>query len=305
MARHLTLRQIEAFKAVMEYGTVSRAAEMLNISQPAMSKLIAHLEMDTGLRLFDRIKGRLAPTRQGLRLHEEVEQIFAGVRQIERAADAIRREQQSLLMIGVMPALGGSFIQQATGSFLETHPGILCHITPLASHRVLERLEAKTLDVGLVSAMVDNPYVVLEPLIEHPLVCIMPPDHPLAGQQRITPHDLAGVAFVSFDNASYAGRKAAEILAAYEVAVDIVLIAGGAATLCEFVAAGSGVSLVHPLMAAGLEGRLAIRPFEPSIPYRFQIGRNAASRNARLVAAFIDEVRDKATSISETILGTA
>jgi DNA-binding transcriptional LysR family regulator len=61
MARRINLRQVEAFKAVIEYGTVSRAAEMLNVSQPAMSKLIAHLEEDTGLRLFDRLKGRLAP----------------------------------------------------------------------------------------------------------------------------------------------------------------------------------------------------------------------------------------------------
>src|SRR4051812_8483162 len=63
MRRHLNLRQIEAFRAVIENGTVSRAAEMLHISQPAMSKLIAHLEADTGLKLFDRVKGRLAPTR--------------------------------------------------------------------------------------------------------------------------------------------------------------------------------------------------------------------------------------------------
>ncbi len=49
MVRQINLRQVEAFKAVIEYGTVSRAAEMMNISQPAMSKLIAHLEADTGL----------------------------------------------------------------------------------------------------------------------------------------------------------------------------------------------------------------------------------------------------------------
>jgi DNA-binding transcriptional LysR family regulator len=69
--RQLNLRQVEAFKAVIEYGTVSRAAEMMNVSQPAMSKLIAHLEEDTGLRLFDRVKGRLVPTRRGMRLYEE------------------------------------------------------------------------------------------------------------------------------------------------------------------------------------------------------------------------------------------
>ena len=82
MRRHINLRQIEAFKGVIENGTVSRASQLLNISQPAMSKLIAHLEADTGLRLFDRVKGRLAPTEHAMRLYEEVGRIFAGVRQL-------------------------------------------------------------------------------------------------------------------------------------------------------------------------------------------------------------------------------
>ncbi len=55
MARRLNLRQVEAFKAVIEHGTVSRAAEVMNVSQPAISKLVAHLEDDTGLRLFERV----------------------------------------------------------------------------------------------------------------------------------------------------------------------------------------------------------------------------------------------------------
>ena len=79
MPRHLYLRQIEAFKAVIENGTISRAAVLLSISQPSMSKLIAHLEQDTGLKLFDRVKGRIAPTEQAMRLYDEVERIFGGV----------------------------------------------------------------------------------------------------------------------------------------------------------------------------------------------------------------------------------
>jgi DNA-binding transcriptional LysR family regulator len=122
--RPINLRQIEAFKAVVDCGTVSRAAEMMNVSQPAISKLIAHLEEDAGLRLFDRLKGRLAPTRRGMRLYEEVERIFAGVRQIENAIETIRRDEQRRLLIGVMPALSGSFIQQATSNFLAQQPDV-------------------------------------------------------------------------------------------------------------------------------------------------------------------------------------
>src|ERR1700739_696845 len=128
MPRHLNLRQIEAFKAVIENGTVSRAAELLNISQPAMSKLIAHLEVDTGLKLFDRVKGRLVPSEHGLRLHEEIGGVFACVRQVENAVEAIRREEQGRLAIGVMPALAYSFIQRATTRFLEDRQNMFCSV---------------------------------------------------------------------------------------------------------------------------------------------------------------------------------
>ena len=72
-----------------------------------MSKLIAHLEEDTGLKLFDRVKGRLAPTARGMRLYEEIDRIFDGIRQVENAIDTIRREEEGQLLIGVMPALSG------------------------------------------------------------------------------------------------------------------------------------------------------------------------------------------------------
>jgi DNA-binding transcriptional LysR family regulator len=73
MPHQINLRQVEAFKAVIETGTISRAADILHLTQPAVSKLIAHLEMDTGLKLFDRHnKRRLAPTEQGMSLYEAV-----------------------------------------------------------------------------------------------------------------------------------------------------------------------------------------------------------------------------------------
>lgn len=302
MPRHLNLRQIEAFKAVIENGTVSRAAEMLNMSQPAMSKLIAHLEADTGLRLFDRVKGRLAPTEHGMRLHEEVERIFAGVRQVENAVEAIRREEQGRLAIGVMPALAGSFVQRALADFLKERPSVFCTVQSLGSQVIVDWLISRRLDVGLVSSRIDNPYVTLEPLMEHPLVCIMPKDHHLAAKANIEPSDLEQTPFVAFHPDTYIGHCVGGMFDAYKIKAKIGLVANIAPTVCEFVACGLGVSLVHPLMVGSLEHRLNVRRFEPSLPFHFQLCRSADSRNARLVEAFVEELRVTATAISRSML---
>lgn len=302
MPRHLNLRQIEAFKAVMENGTVSRGALMLNISQPAMSKLIAHLEADTGLTLFERVKGRLAPTEHALRLHDEVERIFTGVRQVENAVDAIRREEQGRLAVGVMPALAGSFIQRATMGFLTRHSNVFCAFESLRSQWIVDRLVARKLDVGLVSARIVNPYVTLESLMEHPLVCIMPLDHRLSAKSLIEPQDLDQMPFVSFNPDTFVGHRVEEMFEAYRVKAEVVLVGNIAPIVCEFVAAGLGVSLVHPLMVSGLEHRITVRPFEPDILFNFQLCSSAGTRNAQLVAAFADEVRATATEISNRML---
>lgn len=303
LPRHLNLRQIEAFMAVMANGTVSRGALMLHVSQPAMSKLIAHLEADTGLKLFDRLKGRLAPTEHAMRLHQEVERIFAGVRQVESAVNAIRREEQGRLAIGVMPALAGAFIQRATTGFLKDRRNVFCSVDSLTSQLIVDRVVARTLDVGLVSARIDNPYVTLEPLMEHPVVCIMPLNHPLATKRQIKPAHLEQIPFVSFHPDTYIGHGVEEVLEAHSVKAQIILVANAAPTICEFVAAGLGVSLVHPLMVSGLEHRLAVRPFKPEILFNFQLCRAADSRNAQLVAAFVQELRVTATQLSRSILG--
>lgn len=302
LRRHLNLRQIEAFKAVIENGTVSRAAEMLNVSQPAMSKLIAHLEADTGLRLFDRVKKRLAPTEHGMRLYEEVGRIFAGVRQVESAVDAIRREEQGQLAIGVMPALAGSFVQRSLTAFLRGNPNVFCSVRALSSEWIVDRLVTRKLDVGLVSARVQNPYVTLEPLMEHPLVCIMPLDHPLAEKGSIRLADLKGVPFVMFHSDAYAGHLVEEFFGTNDFEPRIALVANVGPTICELVAAGLGVSLVHPLMASGLEHRLAVRRFEVDVLYTFQLCRSADSRNSRLVDAFAEQLRITADQISRSLL---
>jgi DNA-binding transcriptional LysR family regulator len=305
MPRHLNLRQIEAFKAVIEHGTVSRAAEMLHISQPAMSKLIAHLEADTGLRLFDRVKGRLAPTEHAMRLHDEVGRIFAGVRQVENAVEAIRREEQGRLAVGVMPALAGAFVQRALTGFLRERPNVFCSVQLLSSQWTVERLISRKLDVGLVSASTENPNVTLEPLMEHALVCIMPLDCPLAAVERIEPRHLHRMPFVAFDPETYIGHRVHGMFEAHGVEADIVLVANVAPTVCEFVAGGLGVSLVHPLMVSGLEHRLAVRRFEPEIPFNFLLCRSADSRNARLVEAFTQELRVTAAQISRSMLAAS
>ncbi len=298
MPRPLNLRQVEAFKALIETGTVSAAADLIGLSQPAVSKLIANLELDADIRLFDRVKGRLAPTAQAMRLYDEVGRIFAGVRQVQNALDAIRREEQGRLAVGVMPALSGAFAQRATSRFLQSAPGVFCSIQTLSSQWIVDLLIARKIDVGLIDGGIENPYVTHEQLMTHPLVCIMPTGHPFADRETIKPEDLDGEPFVALHGDTNLGYRVDGMLAERGIRPAIGVVANATQTICECVAAGLGVGLIHPLMISGLEHRVVARRFESDIVYSFQLCRSADSRNARLVDVFARELREIASEVS-------
>ncbi|CAM3668407.1 Transcriptional regulator, LysR family [Bordetella sputigena] len=297
MAQTLNLRQIEAFKAVIEHGTVSQAAIVLGVSQPAVSKLLAHLEAETGLHLFDRVRGKLAATLHGMRLYEEIDRIFTGLRQVEQAVDSIRRDEQRTLFVGVLPALSGSSIRRVTMNFLRRHPDVRVNIQTRGSQFLADWLATRQIDVALVGSRVDNPYIDREPLFQHPLMCALPVNHELTRKRVIRPRDLDGLPFIAFGADSQTHQLVRSAFDKAGARVNVVLDANTAPTACEFVAAGLGVSLFHPLFADGFQNRLVLRRFEPEVMFHYQLCTMQASRNARLVDAFVEAAREVAAEI--------
>ena len=111
-------RDIEIFRLVMQAGSTSRAAEKLGISQPAVSQAIKRLETAAGLKLFDRIRGKLEPKREALLLIEEVDQFFIGLERIEHRIKSLHQLGERSLHIASYPALGNQFIPRAISRFL-------------------------------------------------------------------------------------------------------------------------------------------------------------------------------------------
>ncbi len=294
--RSFNLRQVEAFRAVVESGTVSAAAASLHVTQPAVSKLLSQFEAQVGLVLFERVRGRLALTSQGLRLYEEVDRIFAGLHQFERAVDLVKRQEQGQLIVGVLPALSGHFIQQATMRFLQRHPKVFVSVKIRASAVLAEWLAARQIDVGLLNTSVDHPELELEPMLKEPLVVLLSSSHPLAAKRSISLNDLKDEPFVAFDTSVNIRQQVDQLFASAGLTPAYVLEATSAPTLCEFVAAGLGVTLIHPRMAGTVRGRAVMRRFTPMMENHFLLARAQGARNARFVEDFMSAAREVALS---------
>ncbi|MCJ9719961.1 LysR substrate-binding domain-containing protein [Agrobacterium sp. SHOUNA12C] len=297
--RNPTLRQLEALMAVVEAGTVSRASEILRISQPAASKLIQDLEADTGLRLFDRESGRLVATARGMRLYEEVERIFGGVHQVARVVDAIRREEHGRLVIGTLPALSGPFISQILKVFLERYPNVFISVEVRSSQYLAEAVLSRRLDVALVTRSLEHSSVLIEPLEGSPVVAVFPIGHSLGSKQEISAHDLADEPFIAFAPTGLTRLKVEAVFEAQGVRPNIVMEATTAQNVLEFVAVGLGVTVADPLSLGFVGERVIVRPFRPSLTIDYQIVRPVRARSSSLVADFVEEVHVQAAKLGK------
>lgn len=297
-----SLRQIEIFKAVIETGTVSRAARALHMSQPAASKMLANLEADTGLDLFDRARGRLRPTERGIRLYEEVDRIFAGLRQVEQAVDNLRREEHSRLRIGVMPGLSGPFICDVVTAFLQRHPNVHISLGARSSQFIVEWMRSGQLDFGIVTMSVDDPHLHSESLLEYPLVCVMPKGHHLAAKDWVTIDDVAQERMISFAEGSHTRMKLDEIFYSNGLKPNVVLDASNAQNVCELVARGIGITLEHPLLMQSVKEHVVVRRFKPDVLLDFQMIRPKLARSSGLVDDFVRLSREVAGAISRDMI---
>jgi len=288
----VNLRQIEAFRAVIETGTVSRAGERLLISQPAVSKLLNNLERAIGLTLFDRRHGRLSPTPEAQLLYEEMERVFQGTVRLDRFAEQIRHLEHGSLRIGTMPALSTGFVQDIVARLVEGRERLNVAIHARSTPKIVEWLVGGYLDVGLTSHELEHPELNQLPICRQRYVCVMPRGHRLAAKKMIEPKDLEGERFISFGAESTTRRMIDQMFAEAGVRRTLTLSASMATTVCALVARGLGVALVDPLYIGEFAPQVETRPFRREIMSEIRVLLPRHRHPSIAVEAFIAAARE-------------
>jgi DNA-binding transcriptional LysR family regulator len=263
----LTLRQVEAFHAVMSAGGVTRAADLLGVSQPAISRMIAEFEAAVGFPLFLRASRTLVPTPRARALHAEVERSFLGLGHIAAIAAGLRERGEGQLRLVVVPSLLPMACEGPVAEFARRFPAAGVSIEVAAALNAIDWAAARHADLGITTEDIVNPSVIAEPIGRIEAVCVMPAAHRLAAIRRpIRPRDLADALFVSFRPDSAFRAEIDRVFDAAAVARDLRIEARTTAAVCELVAALGGVAVVPvggPHLAA--DTRLAVRPFAPRL----------------------------------------
>ena len=181
MVVRINLRQIEAFRAVMLTGQMTAAAELLAITQPAVSRLVRDFEIACNLRLFDRRGNHIVPTQEAITLMKEVDRSFVGIGRIATMAEEIGRHAAGTIRIAAMPALANGMLPRFLARFLADKPDLYTTLNGLASPKVIEAVASGQADIGFAEGPLDRPgfLITTRPT---PAVVAMHHSHPLAGR---------------------------------------------------------------------------------------------------------------------------
>jgi DNA-binding transcriptional LysR family regulator len=294
----VTHRHVEVFRAVMTAGGVTGAAALLHTSQPTVSRELARLEQLLGYALFERHKGRLKATARALALFDEVQRSYQGLeRVVSRAAELGRAEGEQLSVL-CLPALAHALLPGASRVLLEKHPAARLTITPQESPLLEEWMSAQRFDLGLTEAREAPPGTVIEPLLSMDEVCVLPAGHRLAAKKKLVPRDFEGEAFVSLAPDDPYRAQIDAVFAEAGVQRRMAVETHSAVAVCAMVEAGLGLALVNPLTArASVNGRLVMRPFSVSMPYRISVLRPLHRPAQPLTEALITALRTQARSM--------
>lgn len=287
----MNLSYLAIFRAVAAERSISRGADRLMVSQPAVSKQLAQFERQLKVKLFDRLPRGIRLTEAGQVLISYAERLFAIEAEAENALLELRGLRRGRLRLGASTTLGVYLLPKPFVRFQEAHPEIHATLEVIGSPSVQRRLLDGDLDLGFTESFSDQPELQAIEIGQEDLVAIAPPRHPLTRKRRVNAEQLCQQPFVVRETGSETKSFVEQALATKGLSVRPVMSLPTTEAIKQAVAAGIGVAIVSK-MSIDLEiqaRRLAIihvaglslrRPI-----YRVQRARSQPSLAA---AAFVE-----------------
>ncbi|MGE4404231.1 LysR family transcriptional regulator [Pseudomonas sp.] len=292
----MRLRHIELFQAILQTGSLTAAAQLLHISQPAASKILKHAEQQLGFALFSRVRGKLQPTAEARILQQETERLAADLQNLRRLADNLGRGEERALRLICTPALAQALLPEALRRWRGRFANTPCQMATQHTAEIVEALLLREADLGLTLQAVEHPGLSSQLLAQGQMTVIAPagwwPADRLSQPLRLP--ELAGVPLIGLDTRDALGGLLRGHLEELDPPPRIDTWVQTYQLACSLVAAGQGLALVDPFTAAAGGGRVERRPLEPTIPVRLYALARAQEAPSTAQLALLEQVCEQA-----------
>lgn len=286
----MNTRQIEVFWAIVRSGGVTAAANMLGVSQPAVSKVLHHLEDQLKMKLFERRNGRLYPTVEARQLASMAETVFNNIENLRRAAIDYRENRTGRVQLCAVPTLATTLLPKPVALFLRDKPRVDVSIKISTMRHIVARVALQQADMGLIYGPADDANITATPLGSGRLVCVVHRTHRLARKGHISPSDLKDERLISYHRATAGGEMVRVALGPEGPRVGFECEHALMALL--LVSEDIGIALVpHPRSLLPRFPDVRIVPFEPQVEIRPHVILRISPPVSLLTAALLVEIK--------------
>ena len=269
MAR-INSRQVEAFRAMMLTGSVTDAAKLMAVTQPAVSRMLRDFQALLKMELFERRGTGLVPTAAASTLYTEVERSFVGLERITAAAEEIRGRRIGSLRIAALPALANGYLPRLAGHFLKQRPNLNLAFFGVISPIVIDWVLNNQCDIGFAEVPIAHSGLPIVRLPALPRVAILPAGHRLAAKAVLEPRDFEGENFVSLSAGSSSRHLIDQVFNRDDVRRVLRVETNLSEIMCGMVSSGLGVALCDTFTAQEFATRgVVVRRFMPRIDFEF------------------------------------
>ncbi len=294
MKNEINVKALRGFHAIVETGSVTLAASILGMTQPALSRLLAQLEASIGFELFFRDHGRLVPTQDGMLMFDEVDRSLNTLERVNSVVRDISEYRRGHLKLVAPPSFAESVLPDIVAAFAASYPSVRLTVESPGGEAALSLIANRGVDGGFLPLPLagERPDLHTETVVTGDTVCVLSAHNPLAARPFLTPTLLRGQSLIMLGQGTVSRACIEAAFAREGVRPATQIEAHTVASSCAFAARNLGVSLVNGLLANGyLRPGLVARPFHPQLSHEYAFVTSALSRPTRLADAFLQHAR--------------
>ncbi|MDG2640474.1 LysR family transcriptional regulator [Vibrio parahaemolyticus] len=269
----MNLRQLEVFYAIMQTGTVSGAARLLHVSQPNVTRVLAHTEQQLGFALFERVKGRLVPTQEAKALLPEAEKVYQQLGQFRSLTNKVKQGTQHL-RIGAPPVLAAHLLAPTVALLSKEH-GISFELLTANRDELCSGLLKHELDVAIAFGEETPPAIMGHVLLKENLALIAPKSAAIPAEKTVILEELIShdLPIIGLDSRDPLGLLLHQTLSARDEHYQHAITVRSYSAAAELVKHQAGFAIVDPWTAKQYrqDNAVSVHALEPNMSFSVSI----------------------------------
>lgn len=297
---HMRLRHVEVFHAIYTSGSITAAAQILNVTQPSISKVLAHAEQVLGYALFERVRGALIPTPEAHRLFKSVSTVYQNMEQLRRLARNLQSSDESRIRIAATPGLGLHLLPSAIASFLSSHGTTAFEIETLHYEEMALALQEQRIDIGLAFDPPAKPGLSVDVIATAEFVVLAPVSLKISDRDILNIRDLGNLPFIKLSGRSPLGQMLTRQLEDRSAELKTLVTCDTYHVAKSLAAKGIGVTIIDEVTARS-PGHVDIKVWrlDPTIRFPISVIHQDAQPLSMIARQFVHHLQTKTLEFLE------